>query len=100
MADHRHQTHEKRPLLSSAGDEDEEDGESGLVSPTASRVIEGVDYSAIEGELEDGADKRKGGAATSAAFPLWKQAALSAYWFGWSFMWLPLFTIIIPLQVS
>lgn len=30
---------------------------------------------------------------------LWRQAALSAYWFGWSFLWLPLFVVIIPFQV-
>lgn len=42
-----------------------------------------------------------GGKDYGAPKPLsnWKLAALSMYWFGFSFMWLPLFIVIIPLQV-
>jgi MFS family permease len=31
--------------------------------------------------------------------PAVEQAALAAYWFGWSFLWLPLLVVVIPLQI-
>lgn len=40
-----------------------------------------------------------GGAGGDEAVSLWRHAALSTYWFGWSFLWLPLFVVIIPFQV-
>jgi hypothetical protein len=32
--------------------------------------------------------------------PLWQILALSSYWFGWSFLWLPLLIVIIPTQAQ
>lgn len=31
---------------------------------------------------------------------VWEHAGLAAYWFGWSFLFLPLMVVVIPLQVT
>ena len=52
---------------------------------------DGVDYSSTGGPLSS--------SSSSSPVTMFRHAALSTYWFGFSFMWLPLFVVIIPMQV-
>lgn len=78
-----------------AGSDDEE------ISPLASKAVVrrkgSDDGDAADQDAEVGDD-----AATperEVEVTLLQHAALSTYWFGWACLWLPLFTVIIPLQI-